>query len=98
MATNNCLPGAKLAPADLGLESQQSTVPSTDPRSLHADDCSIARIRLTPLWCDSAGTFLKVPAANEPFFRQSIYSGAPVSQEQQLTQYADYGKLTLWAN
>ena len=84
----------KLEPADLWLESQQSVIPSKDPRPLHADDCSIARIRLTPLWCDSAGTFLKVPAANESSFRQPIYSGAPVSQEQQFTQYADYGKLT----
>ena len=84
----------KLPPTDLWLESQQTLIPSKDPRSLHADDCSIARISLTSLWCDSAGTFLKVPTANESSFRQSIYSGGPVSQEQQSTQYADYGKLT----
>ena len=84
----------KLPPTDLWLESQQTLIPSKDPRSLHADDCSIARISLTSLWCDSAGTFLKVPTANESSFRQSIYSGGPVSQEQQFTQYADYGKLT----
>ena len=84
----------KLAPADLWLESQQIMIPSKVPCSLHAGDCFIARIRLTPMWCDSAGTFPKVPAANESSFRQFFYSGAPVSQEQQFTQYADYGKLT----
>ena len=84
----------KLAPADLWLESQQIMIPSKVPCLLHAGDCFIARIRFTPLWCDSAGTFPKVPAANESSFRQFFYSGAPVSQEQQFTQYADYGKLT----
>ena len=50
----------KLAPADLWLESQQSMIPSKDPRSLHANDCSIARIRLTPPECP-CGAILQEP-------------------------------------